>query len=69
MKKSMREASQIKAIRGERTKGTIKISSSLIKQPVSPDEITSKILLFRDKKVMFDSGLAKLYGVPTDIFN
>ena len=42
---------------------------SLIKKPVSPEEITDKILLFRDKKVMLDSDLAKLYGVPTGLLN
>jgi len=49
--------------------GTTKFSSSLVKKPVSPDEITAKILLFRDKKVMLDSDLAKLYGVPTKVLN
>lgn len=42
---------------------------SLIKKPVSPEEITEKILLFRDKKVMVDTDLAKLYGVPTKSLN
>lgn len=49
--------------------GTKKISSSLIEKPVSPEEITAKILFFRDKKVMLDSDLAKLYGVPTHVLN
>jgi hypothetical protein len=42
---------------------------SLILKPVSPEEVTEKILLFRDKKVMVDSDLAKLYGVPTGLLN
>ena len=41
----------------------------LLKKPVSPDEISQKILLFREKKVMLDSDLARLYGVPTYVFN
>lgn len=49
--------------------GTTSISKSLVKKPISPDEITDKILLFRDKKVMLDSDLAKLYGVPTKSLN
>jgi len=40
-----------------------------MKKPVSPEEITEKILLFRDKKVMLDTDLAKLYGVPTKSLN
>ena len=48
--------------------GTTKILS-LIRKPVSPEEITEKILLFRDKKVMVDTDLAKLYGVPTKSLN
>jgi hypothetical protein len=54
-------------IRG--TMGTTKISRSLVKKPVSPDEITDKILFLRDKKVMLDGDLAKLYGVPTGLLN
>jgi hypothetical protein len=49
--------------------GTTKTSNSFTKQPVSPDEITAKIFLVRDKKVMLDSDLAKLYGVPTGLLN
>jgi len=44
-------------------------TTKMLKRPVSPDEITAKILLFRDKKVMLDSDLAKLYGVPTGLLN
>jgi len=48
---------------------TTKALSGLIRKPVSPEEITAKIFLFRDKKVMIDSDLAKLYGVPTGLLN
>ena len=44
-------------------------SISLSKKPVSPDDVTDKILIYRDKKVMLDSDLAKLYGVPTHALN
>lgn len=44
-------------------------TKSLVKKPVSPEEITGKILFYRDKKVMLDSDLAKLYGVPTGLLN
>lgn len=46
-----------------------KMSISLVRKPISPDEITAKIIIFRDKKVMLDSDLAKLYGVPTKLLN
>ena len=39
------------------------------KKPVSPDDVTDKILVYREKKVMLDSDLAKLYGVPTGLLN
>lgn len=45
------------------------MGSTKIMKPVSPDEITNKILLVRDKKVMLDSDLARLYGVPTFVLN
>ena len=48
--------------------GTTKLVS-VSKKPVSPEEIANKIFLFRDKKVMLDSDLAKLYGVPTGLLN
>lgn len=38
-------------------------------KPVSPDEIADKILVFRSRKIMLDSDLAKLYGVPTHVLN
>ena len=43
--------------------------SIFVKKPVSPDEISEKILFFRGKKVMLDSDLAKLYGVLTGLLN
>ena len=49
--------------------GTTKLININIKKPVSPSEISDKILLFRDKKVMLDSDLAELYGVPTHRLN
>lgn len=49
--------------------GTTKLVKIDTKKPVSPAEISEKILLFRDKKVMLDSDLAKLYGVPTGLLN
>jgi hypothetical protein len=40
-------------------------------QPVSisADEIESQIYLVRGQRVMLDADLAKLYGVPTKVFN
>ncbi|MBI4353274.1 MAG: ORF6N domain-containing protein [Candidatus Omnitrophica bacterium] len=38
-------------------------------RPVSPDEISGKIVVLRGKKVMLDSDLAFLYGVPTKRLN
>ena len=49
--------------------GKEKSISVFVKKPVSPDEITNKIFLFREKKVMLDSDLAKLYGVLTGLLN
>ena len=49
--------------------GKEKTVSVLVRKPVSPDEIANKIFLFREKKVMLDSDLAKLYGVPTGLLN
>lgn len=49
--------------------GTTKLINIDVKKPVSPSEISEKILLFRDKKVMLDSDLAVLYGVPTHRLN
>ena len=49
--------------------GTEKFVSTLIKKHVAPEEISEKILRFRDKKVMLDSDLAVLYGVPTKRLN
>ena len=49
--------------------GKQKLATILVKKPVSPDEISEKILLFRGKKVMLDSDLARLYGVPTHVLN
>ncbi len=43
--------------------------SIFVKKPVSPDEISEKILFFRQKKVMLDSDLAQLYGVLTGLLN
>ncbi|MBF0594591.1 MAG: ORF6N domain-containing protein [Candidatus Omnitrophica bacterium] len=45
------------------------ISSGLVKQPISPDEVADKIFSLRNKKVMLDSDLARLYGVPTHVLN
>ena len=45
------------------------LPSKALLKPVSPEEITDKIILFRDKKVMLDRDLAKLYGVPTFVLN
>jgi hypothetical protein len=41
------------------------------KQPivVSTDQIESQIYIVRGQRVMLDSDLAKLYGVPTKVFN
>lgn len=41
----------------------------LIKKPVAPDEISDKIFFVRNKRVMLDSDLARLYGVPTHVLN
>ena len=49
--------------------GKEKSKRVFVKKPVSPDEITNKIFLFREKKVMLDSDLAKLYGVLTGLLN
>ena len=46
-----------------------KSAGIFVKKPVSPDEISEKILFFRKKKVMLDSDLAQLYGVPTKSLN
>ena len=43
--------------------------NTFVKKPVSPEEISEKIFIFRGKKVMLDSDLAKLYGVPTGLLN
>ena len=43
--------------------------SIFVKKSVSPDEISKKIFFFRDKKIMLDSDLAKLYGVLTGLLN
>jgi hypothetical protein len=44
--------------------------AKLSSQPAIPDEIiTNKIYLVRDKKVMLDEDLAKLYGVTTGNLN
>jgi len=45
------------------------LPSKALLKPISPEEITNKIILFRDKKVMLDRDLAKLYGVPTKSLN
>lgn len=49
--------------------GTTKVVKPDTRKPVYPAEISDKILLFRDKKVMLDSDLANLYGVPTYVLN
>ena len=49
--------------------GRGKFVNVFVEKPVSPDEITDKILFFRQKKVMLDSDLAKLYGVATHVLN
>lgn len=36
---------------------------------VAKEEITKKIYTFRNTKVMIDSDLAKLYGIPTGVLN
>lgn len=36
---------------------------------VSVEQITHSILVFRGHKVLLDSDLAELYGVPTKAFN
>ena len=36
---------------------------------VSVEQITHSILVFRGQKVLLDSDLAELYGVPTKAFN
>jgi len=46
-----------------------KLISVFIKRPVDPSEISEKIFLFRDKKVMLDSDLAALYCVSTKRLN
>lgn len=46
------------------------ITMELMNRNVLPDEsIVSKILVFRDQKVMLDSDLAALYGVGTKVLN
>lgn len=41
-----------------------------MKNIIIPEElIENRIFLIRGKKVMFDRDLAKLYGVPTKVFN
>ena len=39
------------------------------KEIITVERIESKILLIRGQKVMLDSDLAALYGVPTKVFN
>lgn len=41
----------------------------LIIIPISSEQICAKILFFQGKKVMLDSDLAYLYGVPTHVLN
>jgi len=36
---------------------------------ISKEQVERKIFLLRGQKVMLDSGLAKLYGVPTKVLN
>lgn len=40
-----------------------------MKRPVSPEEILARIFIVRERKVMLDSDLACLYGVPTHVLN
>ena len=49
--------------------GKEKFVSVFVKRPISPDEITEKILTYRERKVMLDTDLAALYGVPTKRLN
>lgn len=49
--------------------GKEKFVSAFVKKPIAPEEVSEKIIFFREKKVMMDSDLAKLYGVPTGLLN
>lgn len=37
--------------------------------PSSPDPIPARIFHIRDHRVILDADLARLYGVPTHVFN
>jgi hypothetical protein len=47
----------------------LKSQVAISKQPLRTEDISKRIHIIRERRVLLDADLAELYGVPTKVFN